>query len=202
MELVVISAEHVLPGEAVALNRLFELGMPGLHLRKPGAPESSIREIVEGLDDIYRDRVVLHDHFGLAGEYGLKGVHLNSRNPVSPSAGLGHVSRSCHTLEEVAAAAGKYNYVFLSPIFDSISKEGYCKAFTENELYQAGETGIINGNVFALGGVDENTMLQAARLGFGGVAILGSLWGDYLKFSDAKALEKRFERLFSKAREL
>ena len=60
------------------------------------------------------------------------------------------------------------DYVFLSPIFDSISKEGYASAFTSESIREAAEKGIIDKRVIALGGVDENNLLQVKDFGFGG----------------------------------
>ena len=76
------------------------------------------------------------------------------------------------------------DYVFLSPIFDSISKEGYTSAFTSESIREAAEKGIIDKRVIALGGVDENNLLQVKDFGFGGAAILGGLWNKFDPASD------------------
>ena len=76
------------------------------------------------------------------------------------------------------------DYVFLSPIFDSISKEGYASAFTSESIREAAEKGIIDKRVIALGGVDENNLLQVKDFGFGGAAILGGLWNKFDPASD------------------
>ncbi len=203
MELVVITSETILPREAEVLDRLLGLWPGKLHLRKPGAPAEALRELLSGIEPQYRRRIILHDHFGLVREFGLAGVHLNGRNPELPEFHVRHVSRSCHTLGEIAEAAGKladetawgYDYVFLSPVFDSISKSGYRQAFTEAELAEAHDRGIINRWVYALGGVDENSMRDAARMGFGGAAVMGALWKEYLKDHDMEALSAKLGRL-------
>lgn len=215
MELVVITAERVLPGEGQVLNRLFGEGMERLHLRKPGADEARLRELLTSVRPEYRERIVMHDHFDLVREFGLAGVHLNSRNPEPPGFPVAHVSRSCHSPEEAAevtgggvsaarmVAAGKaarFDYVFLSPVFDSISKAGYGQAFSETELLAAKNAGIINNKVYALGGVDINNIPDAARMGFGGVAILGALWEDFLKNSNVNLLSERLNSLRTMAR--
>lgn len=195
MELVVITAECIMQDEAAALNMLFKHGLGRLHLRKPYAVEDELRDLLTDIEPAFRGMVVLHDHFQLVSEFGLAGVHLNGRNPEPPEYHGAHMSRSCHSLAEVAAADGKYAYVFLSPVFDSISKSGYGQAFTETELLAAKYDGIINEHVFALGGVGEDNIQDIAGMGFGGVAILGSLWQEYLKDNDTEALRNRFLRL-------
>ena len=81
---------------------------------------------------------------------------------------MGLVSRSCHSLDELTAEA---NYLFLSPIFDSISKPGYRAAFSAEEL-----RGKVDGRVFALGGVTFEQLPYIQELGFGGAAMLGAAW--------------------------
>ena len=53
------------------------------------------------------------------------GIHLNARNPKEPHDYAGHVSCSCHSVEEVKNKKHFYDYVFMSPIYDSISKVNY-----------------------------------------------------------------------------
>lgn len=200
MKLVVITPERIFPGEAQALNGLFAEGLQTLHLRKPAASAGQTAQLLAGIEAAYRCRIVVHDHFALAGEFGLKGVHLNSRNPRPPAGFAGQLSRSCHSLAEVAQAGAEYEYLFLSPVFDSISKEGYGSAFARADLLGAKERGVINARVYALGGIDEKKIPDAARMGFGGVAILGALWEDFLRNSNENLLSERWRSLSSAAR--
>ena len=119
---------------------------------------------------------MLHDFFGLAEEMSLYGIHLNSRNPFPPPGWHGSVSRSCHSIDEVALYKPSCDYVSLSPIFDSISKAGYTSAFSIGELRTAVSSGIIDKKVMALGGITFTNMQDVLRLGFGGVMILGAAW--------------------------
>ena len=90
----------------------------------------------------------------------MKGIHLNSRNPIAPDNYSGHISASCHTLEEVQEDKKTCDYVFLSPIFDSISKEGYSSKFTPEAIREAVKADIIDKKVIALGGIDEENILR------------------------------------------
>lgn len=194
MELVVITAEHILSGEAEALNMLFGLGLGRLHLRKPCAAETELRGLLDSIEPAFRGLIVLHDHFALVHEFGLAGVHLNRRNPELPEFGVCHISRSCHSLAELEGVQ-EFGYVFLSPVFDSISKLGYGQAFTAAELLEARENGVINERVYALGGVDENNIRDVARMGFGGAAVLGALWQEFMINNNLEALVAKFMRL-------
>jgi thiamine-phosphate pyrophosphorylase len=68
------------------------------------------------------------------------------------------------------------NYLFLSPIFDSISKQGYCSNFSIELLREAQAEGIIDNKVIALGGVTPRKQPLLESLGFGGYAMMGAVW--------------------------
>ena len=86
------------------------------------------------------------------------GIHLNARNPKEPHDYAGHVSCSCHSVEEVKNKKHFYDYVFMSPIYDSISKVNYYSTYTAEELRDAQRTKIIDSKVMALGGINAVTM--------------------------------------------
>jgi len=192
MQLITLTAETILSNEADILNMLFEEGLSLLHLRKPSSSASEIKALLTGINPSYYQRIVLHDHFEMIPLFGLKGAHLNRRNPTSPNLPGITVSRSCHSIQTIRNLEG-YDYLFLSPVFDSISKQGYRHAFTPEELEAAGNNGIINSKIIALGGINTTTIPLAAEYGFGGVAVLGALWGDYATNGNKEALIQRFK---------
>ena len=169
MKLIVITQPEFFEDEAAAITSLFAAGLEILHLRKPGASYEDMDKLLRRLPAEYMERIVTHDHFGLASERHLKGIHLNRRNPAAPAGFTGHVSRSCHSLEEVAEYKAACNYVFLSPIYNSISKEGYAAAYAFDDLRKAHQAGIIDSGVMALGGGTAEHLPEINSLGFGGV---------------------------------
>lgn len=176
MEWIVITSPGFLLGEADFIDRLFGHGLDRLHLRKPGADIGECRRLLDGISREWLPRIVVHDNFGLCREYGLGGVHLNGRNPMAPPNHEGSVSRSCHSLEEISRYKGECDYLTLSPIFNSISKQGYMAAFEPEQLAAARGSGLIDSRVMALGGVTLENIPRVRELGFGGVAILGDVW--------------------------
>lgn len=176
MEWIVITSPGFLQGEADFIDRLFGHGLDRLHLRKPGADIGECRRLLDGISREWLPRIVVHDNFGLCREYGLGGVHLNGRNPMAPPNHEGSVSRSCHSLEEISRYKGECDYLTLSPIFNSISKQGYMAAFGPGQLAAARDSGLIDSRVIALGGVTLENIPRVRELGFGGVAILGDVW--------------------------
>lgn len=186
MRVIVITAPDFLPGEAPILATLLAWGADRIHLRKPGCKEQALVRLIEQLPDWCYPRLSLHDHFQLQARYGIGGIHLNGRNPAPPPGYRGMVSRSCHSLDEVERYKPFADYVFLSPVFDSISKAGYRGAFTRQELDGAARRGLIDHKVVALGGVSAQKMPQVHAWGFGGVALLGAVWEHCRTVDDAK----------------
>lgn len=176
MKLILVTTPDFFAGEAETLTGLFHAGLETLHMRKPGASAQEMEQLLGQLPMEYLPRIVTHEHFQLVQAYGLKGIHLNGRNPHIPVWHTGHVSCSCHSLAEVAASKDACHYVFLSPIYDSISKEGYASAYTGETLYKAQQDGLIDSKVMALGGISLEHLPEIASLGFGGVAVLGDVW--------------------------
>ena len=171
MKLITITQPAFFEGEAEAITSLFDAGLEILHLRKPGASYEDMEQLLNRLPPEYLKRIVTHEHFQLASFRNLKGIHLNGRNPTAPAGFTGHISRSCHSLEEVAKYKATCDYVFLSPIYDSISKEGYPSAYTTDSLQKARQAGIIDAKVMALGGVTAAHFPEISSLGFGGAGI-------------------------------
>lgn len=169
----VITSPDFFPDEAAFIHRLFACGVDIVHLRKPGATANDCARLLDDLASDDRRRIVIHDFFELAQPYGLHGIHLNARRSTVPDGWQGHVSRSCHSLEEVKRYKDACDYVFLSPIFDSVSKQGYASAFTDETLKQASEDGVIDHKVIALGGVTPDKIDYLQQLNFGGAAMLG-----------------------------
>lgn len=176
MRVILFSRPDLFEGEADMIIAMMERGLETLHLRKPDAADERIEQLLRAIPPRLRNRIVLHSAFPLAERYGLRGIHLNSRHPLPPVGYRGQISRSCHSLEEVERCKGECDYVTLSPIFDSISKQGYAAAFTREQIEKARLAGIIDHKVIALGGIDESNIADIADMGFGGAALLGAVW--------------------------
>ena len=176
MKWITITSPEFLSGEATFIGKLFSQGLDLLHLRKPEASLEAYKQLLLQIPEQWHSRIVLHEHFELAEEYKLHGIHLNRRCSVVPNAYHGNISCSCHTIEEVITQKDSKDYVFLSPIFDSISKVGYHAAFSPTSLKQAAVENVIDEKVIALGGITANNIPLVKEWHFGGVALLGDIW--------------------------
>lgn len=147
------------------------------HIRKPSFDKKQMSLWLEDLPIEIRKRLSLHDCTELAKEFQIGGVHLNKRNNYQiPLGFIGRISRSCHSLSEVEEWKAKCDYVFLSPIYNSISKEGYESKFSKTELEKAVKEGVIDKKVVALSGVNFERLEELNEIGFTSAAMLGCLW--------------------------
>ena len=197
MKLIVITSEKDIRNEAQVLNSLFDEGLCALHLRKPLASKENVADLLADIKAQYHSKIVLHDCFELAKTFKVQGLHLNKRNSEFFDDVKLPLSKSCHSLIELKDIA-EFSYVFLSPIFNSISKAGYLANFSHEDLLNAKNEGVINERVVALGGIDVSNLERLAEYGFGGAAVLGTLWSDYETSGDAIALMKRFNELMER----
>ncbi len=141
----------------------------------------------------YHKRIMLHDFFKLTEKYNVRGVHLNRRNPAYNGIKNVKISKSCHSITELKMIA-KYDYVFLSPVFNSISKIGYASSLSGEVLLKASGLGLINEKVIALGGIDVNTLRLLKPYKFGGIAVLGAIWNISPTLSVEENSKKIMER--------
>lgn len=169
------------------LAQLFANNLHRLHVRKPGWSRAALADYVQAIAPEYRPRLVLHAHYDLAHEYNLGGIHLTEAARRAPGLarllrGRGQlsVSASLHTLADVQQHRRHYNYVTLSPIFNSISKENYPSSFDLDQvraaLHKLAQRPGYRPQVLALGGIEAANVAQVRQAGFAGAAVLGSIW--------------------------
>lgn len=195
MELVVITPEKLILREAEAINRLFDEGMKTLHIKKSRISELSVSKLLNQINPDYYNRIVVHKYCGLARQFCLKGVHLQNDQTQEPwdVSGLS-VSKTCYALKELSEI-DRYDYVFLSPVFDSISQKEYTTHFKPGRLRVAGEKKLLNQKVYAWRGVTASKIPLVAGYGFGGAAVLGAIWSTFERQQNIDAVLRRFDLL-------
>ena len=85
------------------------------------------------------------------------------------------MSTSFHDLAKLQSYANKYDYVMLSPVFNSISSNGGQAAYAHGSLKKVIKD-MGDEKIVALGGLNAANIDDARSLGFSGVALLGALW--------------------------
>lgn len=174
--MIIISHSQSLENEVSRINELFDAGMQLFHLRKPTATEQEVRLIIEGIQAQYRKRIVLNQFYQLAQEFGINRFHFSTekrRNLEHKKWGEeGNIlSTSTHSFEEYKELDECFEYAFISPVFDSISKPDYKKV--ELTIDKREKTTV---KLIALGGIDENNCSELNKNDFDGIALLGSVW--------------------------
>ena len=176
MKIIAITSPKVTGDDERIIKGLVKRGIDVVHFRKPDSGIEECRSLLAKLTDEERRKIVIHDYPQLYSEFSLRGIHVNKNVTSLPEGYSGLKTRSCHSFEEVEMYKDDYDYLFLSPIFNSISKQGYMSAFSDAELLQASKEGIIDGKVIALGGVTFDKIPYLKDLNFGGVAMIGAIY--------------------------
>ncbi len=182
---IAITPPEISDDEAKRITVILNHGWDYVHLRHPEASVRDIKNVIQDISPRLHSRLRLHGHFELLNEFNLGGIHLNSRCPEAPRLYSGPVSRTCHTVEEVRRHAGNVDFVTLSPIFDSVSKQGYKAAFTTEEL-----DSIPEGKVVALGGITPERFDELSKYPFAGFAMLGYIFDGGTLDNLSKKLQK------------
>ena len=84
------------------------------------------------------------------------------------------VSSSFSNLSSLYNDANNYDYVFLSPVFDSITKSGYQSSFSQHNLAVALMK--TKHKIMALGGIQPNRFDSIKEMGFAGMVLSDALW--------------------------
>ena len=191
--LILISPEHDVLNEISLLNEMFRAGLEVFHLRKPNKSKEEYRLYIKAIKPEYHNRIVLHQHHDLMNEFNLKGIHFteskrlnlkpqetNNQQPTTNNQFSITISSSFHSKKEIIDCKIDFDYIFLSPVFNSISKSDYL-----GKEFDISDSDI---NIVALGGINENNMGNAFKLGYKNIAVLGSVWDSHKPVQQFKIL--------------
>ncbi|UYQ92768.1 thiamine phosphate synthase [Chitinophaga horti] len=170
----ILTSPQAIPDEATHLNALLEAGADVLLLRKPGWEEEAYAQLLDQLSTRFYNRILVAGQPDLAMRYSLLGVHMSEmrrqalvKGVQKPHAMFG--STAVHAVEAIPYLKSYWDGLLVSPVFDSISKQGYKSAI--NTIPPATGTKLV-----ALGGINVHTAPMARQMGFDGVAVMGALW--------------------------
>ncbi|KAL4514653.1 hypothetical protein Ndes2437B_g01030 [Nannochloris sp. 'desiccata'] len=169
MPIVLITPPVTLPSEHLFLNAMLNLGLPKVHLRKPGQSLEAHDAYIQHISPEYRNRITLHDFHELSQKFCLGGVYYRERqipgDLITAPSPTQTVSLGFHNPEDLLVDRGDVGYCFLSPIYESISKTGY-------------GPGAKIANREVLSQFEQRPLFfsELAEMGFAGAALLGSIW--------------------------
>jgi thiamine-phosphate pyrophosphorylase len=186
MKLIVISSPNKSKSEIRHIIDFFENGLEVFHIKKKGFNRAKMEEYISSIPQKYHDKLVLHSHYNLASKYHLRGIHISRHKRKRKWMSTVHyyisklfapklkISKSFHSIHSMIYDKKKYDYVFLSPVFDSHDIGVFSASFSEKQLrsvlYKT------HHRVIALGGVSTDRVEVARRSGFAGIALHGAIW--------------------------
>lgn len=196
--LVVITAEGTFKDEVQQVRQLFREGLQLLHVRKPSFSKESLREWLANFTKIEQQKMVVHRHLFSEDEFPVKGIHLSEQNQLELNNNSTidiqkfrqkklTLSASFHHPQK-AETQSVYDYVFLSPVFTSISKKNYKgKEFSLSDTKRP---------VIALGGITEKKLPLTKKMNYQGVAALGCIWKSENPIKSFKHLQKAYRDVY------
>ena len=178
MKIFVITAEKEIDNEIKRIDDLLAQDVEAIHVRKPGMHIDEMRYYLSSLGE-NTNKCMLHQHHALAKEFSVKGLHFTEAARKAGKhlnvADKGIVlSSSFHQMADLKHETFAFDYGFISPVFDSISKPGYNSTFNKEQLFDMNNKTPFP--LVALGGVRKDKIKSLECLGFWGVALLGDIW--------------------------
>ena len=196
--IVLIAPETDIDNEILILSQLFEAGLEYYHFRKPNKSYEEHCVYLDQIESKYHNRIIVHYHHELVNAYNLKGIHFQEqkrRDYIIDSPGhyfkplnmFGKtISSSFHEMDELNDCDFEFDYHLLSPVFSSISKQGYeGRGFDVNHIDKF---------IVGMGGINAKTIPETCKLGFKGVGVLGGVWNTDNPVESFMELKQVYER--------
>lgn len=192
--MIVITNPIAIENEINTIHALFECGLELLHVRKPDFSGDEMNLFLSKIGKEYWSRLVLHQQHQLALDFGVNRIHFteNARASLdleSTNNRDGFIkSTSTHSIIDFNTLDTCFEYAFLSPIYQSISKPDYKsdldvpKAVAERTNFKT--------KLVALGGISTQNIDRTYKSGFDGVALLGSIWNTNQPIQNFKLCQK------------
>jgi thiamine-phosphate pyrophosphorylase len=171
--IIVVTHPGQVNDEIEICKELLGAGLEKLHVRKYKWTEAKIKEWLSCFTQAELDKMTIHHQQKIYDEIQLGGLHLPYSNDFSYAKQDGQTfSCSVHTWNEAKIALDYCDYVFISPVFDSISKTAY----SHNEALKIIPADLKDKKIFALGGIEDNNIAEVYKMGYYGAVVLGYIW--------------------------
>ncbi|MBP6610656.1 MAG: thiamine phosphate synthase [Paludibacter sp.] len=194
--MILITNPQAVPHEMELIDRLFKAGLQTLHVRKPTFEKSQLKQFISKIDKRFHCRIMIHNEYKLLEQFQLKGIHFTEKTKflVDDYARLTCCkSMAVHNLDQLKTIPPTIDYVFLSPLFPSVSKEGYAKDWDFEKLKIALEQKR-KFKIAALGGITLENVQTVRALGFDDFVLLGSIWNPALEGSSLNEIINLFNQ--------
>ncbi|WP_367755462.1 thiamine phosphate synthase [Flavobacterium sp. WC2430] len=174
--MIVITNPIPIANEINTIHSLFENGLELLHIRKPNFTEDQLKIFISKIELEFHSKLVLHQNHNLAEEFGINRIHFteNKRSIYHLTCQKLIESASTHSIEDFNSLNTGFNYAFLSPIYQSISKPNYVPRL--NLIETVKQRTNFKTKLVALGGISSENITETYKFGFDSVALLGTIW--------------------------
>ena len=180
--MIVISNPVPIPKEIAIINELFKQGMDIFHIRKPAYSTQQLQSFIAAINPDYHPKLVLHQYYDLAAIYDIRRIHSTYKNSQAFKKYADNIQKreewvfsiATHSITEFNNLEDNFEYAFLSPIYESVSKPGYkpkgsmIESLTQRTNFNTG--------LIALGGISSSNYIETLDLDFDDIAVLGAIW--------------------------
>jgi thiamine-phosphate pyrophosphorylase len=213
MQIRLVSHFDSVKQEHELLLKVFEHADVLFHLRKRNFSDLDMLNYLNEIPQEYHHRIIMHSHFHFANSFDFHGFHFNKQYDLAQlkkdidDATFEDIQNkikgfSVHNLNDILALKNEFDYVLISPVFDSISNRGYnskikIKTFQKFLEQQADRVPVI-----AMGGIKTENIPLAFTAGFDGVALLGHIWNYLLESGNITKTYALFEGVVHQVEQL
>jgi thiamine-phosphate pyrophosphorylase len=205
MKLILMTGSRTKDKELEMIEKMFDFGLPNLHIKKPKLNKDQMREYLEFIPEKYHDRIVLHSHHSLLWDFKLKGIHVSKRRRSKKfkfgltkallkfRRGNFIIGTSCKSLSSMDENYPNFDYVMLSPVFTN--PYGHRPSFNKATLKRIIPS--YPGKIIARGGarLEAGSIEVALELGFAGIAFYQQIWKSTNPDEEFKKIFERFKEL-------
>ncbi|MGB0885872.1 MAG: thiamine phosphate synthase [Chitinophagales bacterium] len=170
--------------EADKINKLFQMGLDVLHIRKPLYSRKEIKQLLLDIDEEFHSKIVLHSHFSLLASFHLQGIHLDlsSVKNIFKKSFYSFLKRRYNISISISSnkiLKNKFedsfiDYIFLGPVFVKYSEESIVQkinAFEFKKYLQETDK-----KIFASGCFNLKNIIAINSLGFSGSVLQSYIW--------------------------
>ncbi|KGE13128.1 thiamine phosphate synthase [Sphingobacterium deserti] len=191
----IITSPHPQNQEISILRQL--LAWPGVyvHVRKPALSETDYIKFLCAFSVEERAKLIAHQAHFRAMECGLSRLHFSTSMretaAIPDTANKKYISTSTHGWIEFNGLPCLYDAAFVSPLFPSISKQGYGE---QNRIALIGRRNLAS-EAIALGGISSTRLATMSAHNFDDFAVCGAIWEAQDPIGEARSclkLSKQF----------
>lgn len=174
MNIIVISSPNNIKNEIDIIASMFDKGLNYFHLRKPSFSKDNYIDFLREIHSKYHNNIVISNFQELIFDFKLKGVHFSQKERyenkhLSFKKSNYIITTSFHCTEDIKSDVFDWDYYYLGPFFDSISKKGYYKKeFILDDINKK--------KLIALGGITYENINTLEQKHIENVALLGTIW--------------------------